>query len=229
MFRWEDTMKIADSCCEALTSRADRRRQKLVETARKLFIENGFHATGIAQIAQQSGIAVGQIYRDFSSKEEIVAALVREDCARFMDSAKLKAAIEAGDQAGVLAWLHHFVLPGETIEGDRMFAEIVAESSRNPRIASIFTALHDELRIHLLNALGLLAPGKSDSDESAQLADTIMTFSLGVIHHRLLRPNLNVSALTKALQAIIDDRIALLAHDEVAVGRSAIHVPQRRH
>lgn len=205
-------MKIAESCCNAPISRADKRRQKLAETARKLFIENGFHATGIAQIAQQSGIAVGQIYRDFSSKEEIVAALVREDCARVMDSATLKSAIEAGDASGVQAWLHHFVRPGETMEGDRLFAEIVAESSRNPRIAAIFTTLHDELRIHLLNAVALLAPGKSDSNESAELVDTIMTFSLGVIHHRLLRPSLDVPALTQTLQAIVKDRIELLIH-----------------
>jgi AcrR family transcriptional regulator len=204
-------MKIADSCCPDLMSRADKRRQKLVETARKLFIDNGFHATGMAQIAQQSGIAVGQIYRDFSSKEEIVSALVREDCQRFMDTATLKSAIEAGDTAKVLAWLQHFVLPGETIEGDRMFAEIVAESSRNPRIAAIFTTLHDELRVHLLNAIALLAPQKSESDESTELADTIMTFSLGMVHHRLLRPDLNVVTMTRVLQAIINDRIASLA------------------
>ena len=43
------------------------RREKIVSAARRLFIANGFHATGVAQIAKESGIAVGQIYRDFSS------------------------------------------------------------------------------------------------------------------------------------------------------------------
>jgi AcrR family transcriptional regulator len=183
------------------------RRQKLVDTARNLFIENGFHATGIAQIAQQSGIAVGQIYRDFSSKEEIVAALVKEDCAHFMASATLQIALAAGDKAGVLAWLHHFVEPSDDIESDRLFAEIVAESARNPRIAAIFTTLQDELRGEVLDALALLAPDPGNAAKRGILADTIMTFSIGILNHRLFRPTLDLAPLVAMLRTIISDRV----------------------
>ncbi|RZM06398.1 MAG: TetR/AcrR family transcriptional regulator, partial [Sphingomonas sp.] len=37
--------------------------------ARRLFVEHGFHSTGIALIAKESGVAVQQLYRDFPSKE----------------------------------------------------------------------------------------------------------------------------------------------------------------
>jgi AcrR family transcriptional regulator len=205
-------------CSATMPSRADARRQKLVETARKLFIENGFHATGIAQIAQQSDIAVGQIYRDFSSKEEIVAALVKEDCGRFMDVATLEIAIANGDQDGVVAWLHHFVHPGEDIGSDRMFAEIVAESSRNPRIAEIFTVLHDELRRQIQIALALLAPQPALAGERAVTAETIVTLSMGLLNHRLLRPDLDVAPLVNSLQAMISDRIAMLCQASVDAG-----------
>ncbi|WP_443018235.1 helix-turn-helix domain-containing protein [Sphingobium sp. TKS] len=43
-------------------------------TTRDLFVKRGFHQTGMAQIASSSGIAVGQIYRDFANKEAIIAA-----------------------------------------------------------------------------------------------------------------------------------------------------------
>ena len=52
---------------EKAPSRADLRRSHLLETARQLFAERGFHQTGMAQIAAASGIKVGQIYRDFES------------------------------------------------------------------------------------------------------------------------------------------------------------------
>ncbi len=71
------------SACRA--TRADDRRRHLIDVARKLFTEHGFHATGVAQIAAASGIRVGQIYRDFSGKEDIVAAIVAEDVAAFLD------------------------------------------------------------------------------------------------------------------------------------------------
>jgi len=197
-------------CCTRGDSRADVRRRKLIETARKLFIENGFHATGIAQIAQQSGIAVGQIYRDFSSKEEIVAGLVREDCARFMTIDVLNEAIRHRDARAVHAWLLHFVEADDDIEGDRLFAEIVAESARNERIASIFTTLQDELRGNMLAALALLAPGDDNTAQRVVVADSIMTMSLGLLHHRLFRPSLAVEPLVRALQSLVNAQIEAL-------------------
>lgn len=194
-------------CCSGGPSRADLRRAKLIDTARKLFIENGFHATGIAQIARESGIAVGQIYRDFSSKEEIVAALVEVDCGQFMQAAALDAAINADDREMVRAWLLHFVEPDDDVEGDRLFVEIVAESSRNDRIAAIFASVQERLSANVLTALALLAPGDDRAERRAVLADAIMTVSLGMLHHRLMRPGLDTAPLVQVLQSMIDEQV----------------------
>lgn len=191
-------------------SRAEVRRRKLIDAARKLFIENGFHATGIAQIARESGIAVGQIYRDFGSKEEIVAALVEVDCGGFMQADVLDAAIRAGDHDAVSAWLKHLVNSDEDLEESRLFAEIVAESSRNDRIAAIFTTLQDDIRGNILAALSLLAPGNEAAERRIVLSDAIMTFSLGLLHHRLIRPALHVAPLVETLRAIIDEQVRAL-------------------
>ena len=80
----EDGMSNAEFCCTAPKKKAEQRRDRVIEAARKLFIDKGFHGTGIAQIAKDSGIAVGQLYRDFSAKEDIVAAIVNGDCCSFM-------------------------------------------------------------------------------------------------------------------------------------------------
>jgi AcrR family transcriptional regulator len=199
-----------ENCCTAPARRSDVRRRKLIEAARNLFILNGFHATGIAQIADQSGVAVGQIYRDFSSKEDIVAAIVREDCARYTDSARLEAAVEVADSDAALLWLLHFVEPGDDLDGDRMFAEIVAESSRNERIAAIFVTLQADLRGRLLEALSLLAPGEAIADNRGVLADAIMTFSLGLLQHRLFRPDLRVDPLVDNLRRMITEEVEKL-------------------
>lgn len=198
------------NCCTAPESRSDLRRRRLVETARSLFVLNGFHATGIAQIAEKSGIAVGQIYRDFSSKEDIVAAIVSEDCARYVEATRLESAIEVGDSDAALEWLHHFVEPSEDLDGDRMFAEIVAESARNERIARIFVSLQEDLRARLLAALALIAPGDTIADERGVLADAITTFSLGLLQHRLFRPTLHVRPLVEGLQRMISEEVQKL-------------------
>jgi AcrR family transcriptional regulator len=46
------------------------------EAALSLFMEHGFHATSMRQIADRSELALGGIYNHFSSKEEIFAAII---------------------------------------------------------------------------------------------------------------------------------------------------------
>lgn len=56
------------------------KKEHLVETAVKLFGQEGFHATGIDRILQEAGVARMTLYKHFRSKEElIVAALRRRD------------------------------------------------------------------------------------------------------------------------------------------------------
>jgi AcrR family transcriptional regulator len=48
-----------------------------IETAAiQLFLEQGYHATSMRQIAEHAGLALGGIYNHFSSKEEIFEAII---------------------------------------------------------------------------------------------------------------------------------------------------------
>ncbi len=51
-------------------------RMAIEEAAFTLFMQHGFHATSMRQIADQVGLALGGIYNHFSSKEDIFAAIV---------------------------------------------------------------------------------------------------------------------------------------------------------
>src|SRR5512143_1780618 len=42
----------------------------------QLFLEQGYHATSMRQIADHAGLALGGIYNHFSSKEEIFEAII---------------------------------------------------------------------------------------------------------------------------------------------------------
>jgi AcrR family transcriptional regulator len=51
-------------------------RLAIEEVAINLFLEQGYHATSMRQIADQAGLALGGIYNHFSSKEEIFEAII---------------------------------------------------------------------------------------------------------------------------------------------------------
>ena len=61
------------------------KRKTLVQTARKLIYNQGYHQTTLADIAEASGITVGNIYYYFKTKEQIVQAIVEERTVRFLE------------------------------------------------------------------------------------------------------------------------------------------------
>ncbi len=213
-------MDQRELCCGAPLNKAELRRRQVTEAARKLFIANGFHATGIAQIAKESGVAVGQLYRDFAAKEDIVAAIVNTDCRAFMAADSLRLAIEEGAEEKVREWIRQFVVPDDDEDGGRLFAEIVAEAARNERVAAIFCEINDDVRALMLEALDMLAPGDDLAERRAAMADTILTMSLGLMHHHLIRPSAPLATLVESLTTIINREIDAL--------QDAPHSPARR-
>lgn len=63
---------------EESASKGERTRQSILDAAYDLFLNQGYSATSMRQIAQKAGIALGGIYNHFSSKDEIFQALVIE-------------------------------------------------------------------------------------------------------------------------------------------------------
>ena len=56
---------------------ATSRREKLIETADRLFSTQGYHATGIDQILAEAGVAKMTLYSQFGSKDELILAVLR--------------------------------------------------------------------------------------------------------------------------------------------------------
>ncbi|MGN7998455.1 TetR/AcrR family transcriptional regulator [Sphingomonas sp. 22176] len=191
------------------------RREKIVSAARRLFIANGFHATGVAQIAKESGIAVGQIYRDFSSKEAIVAKIVQADCMDFLSPESLCAGIRSGDPEFVWTWLGDFIRP-EPDEADPLFAEIIAESARNERIAAIFEETREDVRGTMLAALTALIPGEAFAERRCALTDLITATALGLMQHRFLSPAEDTDRTAALVLKMIRHEVAAMQAEAAA-------------
>ncbi len=57
-------------------SKGERTRQAILEAAYELFLEQGYAATSMRQIAERAGLALGGIYNHFSNKEAIFGELI---------------------------------------------------------------------------------------------------------------------------------------------------------
>jgi TetR/AcrR family transcriptional regulator, fatty acid metabolism regulator protein len=71
---------------------ADKRRQ-ILDAAIRVFARQGFHATRVADIADEAGVAYGLVYHYFKSKEEVLNELFSERWSLLL------AAIEEADRS----------------------------------------------------------------------------------------------------------------------------------
>jgi len=95
------------------------RRAKIVDVAIRLAQGRGFDAVGLREVAEQAGVALGSLYRSFSSKEEIIGAAVQAQTERLRRQFDRRPA--AGDTA--LARL------------DNLFSRMTRALTRRPAFA----------------------------------------------------------------------------------------------
>ena len=71
-------------------SAADETRQRILDIAVDLFIEQGYAGTSVRDISERLGMTKGSLYYHFASKEDVLTALVTplvEDLDAFLDAA----------------------------------------------------------------------------------------------------------------------------------------------
>ena len=61
---------------EETQTKGETTRLAIEDSAVNLFMEHGYHATSMRQIAERAGLALGGIYNHFSSKEEIFEGII---------------------------------------------------------------------------------------------------------------------------------------------------------
>lgn len=110
---------------------AERMRQtknRILQTAKDIFLEQGYRRTTIRQIVERSGITSGSIYNIFSSKEEIFNTLagdVLENCIHMVEK-------EAGGESPIYQYAAVLLVEMEAIAHDERVRELYQEAYTSP-------------------------------------------------------------------------------------------------
>ncbi|HEX6313088.1 MAG TPA: TetR family transcriptional regulator [Acidimicrobiia bacterium] len=146
---------------DSLTPNQAARRRRVLDAAMKLAAEGGYDAVQMRDVAQQAGVALGTIYRYFSSKDHLLAACQVElwkDLARTLEERPPR-----GDAAAdrVISVLRRATRAAER-EPQRTAALVTATSSPDPAARECqqqITVLIDGV---LTNAIGGHDPERSE-------------------------------------------------------------------
>jgi len=121
--------------------RAEDRPDELLDAALALFVEQGYAATSVAQIARAAGLSKGAVYLYFPSKQAILEGLVRRAVTPIAERAFADPALFSGDiriamrsllttVAGDLGTPGHFAVPKIVIR-EAVTAPEIAEMYRH--------------------------------------------------------------------------------------------------
>lgn len=84
------------------TRRKEARPQELTEAALGLFVEKGFAATCLEDVASRAGVSKGTLYLYFSSKEALFEAVIREGILPVIETGESLVASHQGSAAALL-------------------------------------------------------------------------------------------------------------------------------
>jgi AcrR family transcriptional regulator len=119
--------------------RKEARPSELTAAALELFVEKGFSATRLEEVAQRAGVSKGTLYLYFDSKEALFKAAIQEGIIPAVDEAEAMAAQHAGSAFELLEKLleNWWARVGET-----QFAGIpklvIAEARNFPEVAQFY-------------------------------------------------------------------------------------------
>lgn len=137
-------------------------RDAIVDAAERLFLDRGFGAVSMDELAEAAGVARRTLYNQFSSKEEIFREMLLR-VSRQLEQAFPPGIETQGDVEEVLPLIARMILELHKYPGYLGFLRMVVANSRQfPWIAEEFAAVMDPLTERLtrylahLTAMGIL-------------------------------------------------------------------------
>src|SRR5690606_26593701 len=110
-------------------------RERIINAARRLFGAKGFHPTTTAELAAEASVSMGQIYRHFDAKSDIVLAIVEKNVhARLAQMDAIFDTVERG-KCSIFDAFKAISEISLVLDDGSLSYEILAEAVRNASVA----------------------------------------------------------------------------------------------
>jgi len=193
--------------------RAESQRQRILKAATECFIQDGLHAGTIARISEAAQMSPGLIYRYFSSKEEIVLALMHRQ-------------ISTGNGAGLLGlppkvvttriceYLRRWLAGDPDVPSATLILEMSAESTRNEAISRQILKVDGEAKTSLTAWLGDLLAKSGAALSEHEIGIRVLTlecFVEGLLIRAVREPTLDMELVEKSMDNLMATLVPLPA------------------
>jgi AcrR family transcriptional regulator len=188
------------------------RRHLILEAAAACFIDKGFHATSVREIAARAGVSLGNLYNHFDSKQALIAEIASLEASETADMEN--GLLSPGDPAMILkqfveGYLAYLSQPDNAV----LATEIIVEAVRNPDVGKGF----EQNRKTLTKALSqILAKGveshQFDSGlDTKEVANLIIDLIEGAALRLAFSSRKARKSAAKALMSMIEKSVGGVA------------------
>lgn len=187
-----------------LPCKSDLRKQCIIDATEQHVLTKGFHKASMSEIAKTAGLSVGQIYRYYAHKDDIICALVEQ-----LTQKRLQFMASFLDKKD---WLErHFSEENQETHNMRiMHTEIQAEATRNPVIAKIYKESHTRLQNRAVVILMSRYPTITEREAIARI-EMLVTLTEGL----LVRWDFQTRPFTKEMHQIYRQTLDTILPDVI--------------
>jgi AcrR family transcriptional regulator len=173
-------------------------KQRILDTAERLFAENGYSATSLRRIISDAKVNLAAIHYHFGSKQDLLdqvimrkAGPMNERRLKLLDQFEAEAAPES---ASVEKVIEAFIVPAILIDKSPEFAKLMGRVHAEGLMPEIVRRNFQPMINRFLSALHQALP-----DESAKELIWKVHFTLGAMAHALTaRPDMDLEAAVES-------------------------------
>jgi len=203
--------------------RKEARPQELLDAALQLFVERGFAAARMEEVAALAGVSKGTLYLYYPSKEELLKAVIRHRLSNEIEAGALEVAQHTGTHAELLRdLLAHWWLRVLDSPTSGVFKLIITEVRSFPDIAGYYFREVVEPGSELIG--GVLQRGIAAGEfRPVNVESTVHSLVLPMVMLCLHKHSLGACA---PVQSLLDPRAFVREHIELIL--AGLRPPQPR-
>ncbi len=182
------------------TESQTRNRERVVASARRLFLRDGYSVTSLAAIADEAGFSTGVVYSNFSGKAELALLALREIQAEQLTA--LRATLTAGGSlAAKLDAFEGWAEAALDSGWPRIEIEFALDARSNPGLVAEEAQRHQAASdIAIATLREVLPEGLAGLVPMRATAEALMNLAYGVAVRHLVDPSVTAEAMLKPLR-----------------------------
>jgi AcrR family transcriptional regulator len=180
-------------------------RERLLDTAKTLFLRDGYHPTSIEKVADAAGFSKGAVYSNFRNKDELCMAVLdtirREESMALMEAFAREATVDGRIHA-LQAWADKRIGDGQWTPLEMEFS---AHARRDPVLREMLADRNAKLMV-AVTALVEMQIAELDTKPAmaaAALASAIVTMGIGLGFQRSIDPTVAITGFIESYRVLL--------------------------